>query len=93
LPSHRLAQQEEVADAAPLIFVVDAGGPAGRYGQRRAGLSDQLLAGLVQADDRPRGIGGPLVDVEHVLHAGDERPVRLRRDDPLLLPVGLQFVF
>src|SRR5919201_532641 len=35
-------------------------------------FADQLLAGLVQGDQRPLFVVGPVVDLQHVLHGADE---------------------
>src|SRR5262249_31729683 len=56
-------------------------------------LADQLLAGLVQADQRPLLVVGPVVGLQHVFHRTDELGVGLRRDAPLLPQPRLEFVF
>jgi hypothetical protein len=47
----RLAEEEEVAHPVALVLVVVTLRLTRRGGQRRAGLGDQLLARLVEADD------------------------------------------
>src|SRR5271169_2040112 len=36
---------------------------------------------------------GPLIDLQHILHIRYERRVLLRRDHPVLLNMGFEFVF
>ena len=51
-----------VGRAIALILVVDPCGPS-RFGRDwHAGFGDQLLRGLIQADDRAFGIARPVVD-------------------------------
>jgi len=68
-----------------LMYVIGPCGPTGLHRNRHARLGDELLRGLVEADQRMGGVARPLVDVANVLHGGDERAVGLGRDDPLLL--------
>src|SRR5262249_33505346 len=56
-------------------------------------LADQLLAGLVQGDQRPLLVVGSVVDLQHVLHRTDELGVGLGRDAPLLPQPRLDLVF
>ena len=70
--AQRLGDQEQVGHAVARVLVVVARRLPRRGGQRRARLAEQLLAGLVQADQRARRVVGPVVDVEHVLHVPDE---------------------
>src|SRR5215211_263027 len=66
--------------------------PAGCHWLRRCCLCQQLPAGLVQAHLRPLRVVGTGVDIEDILHAPDELGIGLRRDAPLFLQVGLEFV-
>jgi hypothetical protein len=52
--------------------------------ERGPGLPEQLAAGLVQADDGPRRVVGPLVDVQDVLHGSGEGRASSRHQAPLL---------
>src|SRR5581483_6069505 len=89
----RLEDHEQVGRAVAHVLVVVAGWLPRRGRQRHAGLADQLHRHLVEADQRPPGVVGAVVDFQHVLHPGYELPALPRRDDPLLLEVGLKFVF
>jgi hypothetical protein len=54
---------------------------------------DQLLRGLVEADDRPLRIVRPGVDLQHILHRGYESAARLGWNNPVLAAVGFKRVF
>ena len=65
----------------------------GRHGRQRLdGLAVQRAGALVEADHRVLRIAGPLVDGQHVLHAGHEGRVHFAQA-PVLLAVGPQPVF
>src|SRR5271166_2414919 len=59
----------------------------------RARFDRQLLGRLVEANDGSFWVVRTPVDVEHVLHAGDEVGVGVGRNDPLFLEVRLEDVF
>src|SRR5215207_58873 len=87
----RLGDQEEIRGSLALVLVVDPLGLAWRHRQGDPGLSDQLLAGLVEADGRAGRVVRLGVQIEDVLHPPDE--VRAdRRDDPLFLQPRLELV-
>ena len=89
----RREQHEYVGRAIALILVVDPCGPS-RFGRDwHPGFGDQLLRGLVQADDGAFGIARPVVDVQHVFHVGAESGAGLRRNDILLLQMRFEIVF
>ena len=54
------------------VLVVVTRRLAGLHRFWRARLGDELLRRFVEADQRSVGIMRPRVDVEHVLHRGDE---------------------
>src|SRR5579885_2985624 len=89
----RLEGQEDVRRPVADVFVVVLGRLPRPGGQRHPRLADELDRQLVQADQRPPLVTGPVVDLQDVLHAGHELAVGLRRDAPLLLQVRLQLVF
>ena len=61
----------------------------GRHGwQGLDGLAVQHAGPLVEADHRKARVLGPLVDGQHVFHAGDKGGVH-RPQAPMLLAVGL----
>ena len=75
--SQRLGHQKQVAHAPTLVLIVLAGRPPRRNRAGRAGLAEQLAAGLVQADLGAARIIGPGVDPKHVLHAPAELGILL----------------
>src|SRR4051794_21316995 len=89
----RFGDHEEVGRAVAGVLVVVPLGLARLGRDRLDHLADELLARLVEADQRPLLVVGPVVDVEHILHVADELGVGLRRDAPLFLEVRLQLVF
>jgi hypothetical protein len=82
--SQRLSHQEQVAHAPTLVLIVLPGRPPRRRRHRRGDLTEQLPAGLVQADLRAARVIGPGVDPKHVLHPPAELAVLLGRDAPAL---------
>src|SRR5690606_2043124 len=88
----RSEEEEEVARALAPVLVVDACRAAGRHRLRVSHVGEQLDRALIEADERPPGIGGFGVEVQDVLHAPDELRVQ-GRDAPLLLLPGLHLVF
>ncbi len=54
-PSQRLYGSEDIGRPASLVFIIDPGRCAGARGDGLAGVIEQLLAGLVEADLRPVG--------------------------------------
>ena len=60
--------------------------------QRLDRLAVEHTGPLVEADHREARVVGPLVDGQHVFHAGDKGGVH-RPQAPMLLAVGLPFVF
>src|ERR1700747_2724333 len=60
---------------------------------RHARLGDELLGGLIQADQNPVRLMRPHVDGEHVFHRGDEGAVGLGRDHPALPAMRFERVF
>src|SRR6516164_10096608 len=86
-------QHEQVGGAVALVLVIDPGSASWLHRDRDACLSDQLLGGLVQADQHPVRIMWPHVDGEHVFHRGHEGAVGLGRDHPALPPMWFETVF
>jgi hypothetical protein len=86
-------QHKQVCRAVALIFVIDTLRLSLFHRQRRPRLGDQLLGGLVQADERHLGIVRLGVDVQHFFHRRYECATCFRRDNPLLFTVRLQRVF
>src|SRR5262249_60590169 len=58
-----------------------------------ARFGNELLRGLVEANQRTIAVAWPRIDGQHVFHNGYERAVGLRRDDPVLAVMGLKSVF
>lgn len=68
----RREHHEQFGHAVALILVIAADRAARLHRDGRARLGDELLGGLVQADQRPVGITQPRIDLQHVLHRRDE---------------------
>src|SRR5271157_5656818 len=84
---------EQGGGSVALVLVVVAGWTSRRRDDRRARFDRQLLGRLVEANDGSFWVVRTPVDVEHVLHAGDEVGVGVGRNDPLFLEVRLEDVF
>ncbi len=84
-PQQRGAPEKAGGRTVAYVLGVVPGGVAMDHGQWIVRLPVQLLASLVEADQRPRRVQGALVDVEDVLHPGEEGGVRFGSDAPFLL--------
>lgn len=73
----RREQHEQVGNPVAVILVVVARFLPRPHRQRPLCFGDELPAGLVEADERARGIVRAMIDLEHVLHRGDEGGVGL----------------
>ena len=89
----RSKHHEEIGGAVALILVVKTGRASRFHRHRQARLGNELLRGLVEANQRTIAVAWPRVDGQHVFHGGYERAVGLRRDDPVLAAMGLKSVF
>ncbi len=89
----RRKHHEKIGCAVPFIFVIIAGLQAGLHCDRYPGLRDQLLGGLIQANQGAIGIARPLIDFQNILHRGYEASVGIWRDDPLFLEMRFEKVF
>ncbi len=89
----RREHHEEIGRAVALVFVIEPGWPPLFHPDRSAGFGNQLLRGLIQANQRNTGIARSRVHGQHVFHGRHERAVGLRRDDPLLFQMRLENVF
>jgi hypothetical protein len=89
----RREHHEQVSRAIALVFAIDPGRAPRLHCDRKAGFGDELLGGLIQANQRSVGIAGPRIDRQHVLHYRYECAARLGRDDPVFAAVRLRSVF
>src|SRR5260370_68234 len=89
----RSKHHEEVGGAVALVLVIATGRASRFHRDRQARLCEELLGGLVQANQRVIRIAWPRVDGQHVFHGSYERAVGLRRDDPALAAMRLENVF
>lgn len=78
-------EHEDVDGPISYIFVVEARGLARHYFHGDTGLTYELSCCLVEADDGPCWTRGFRVQLQHVLHPGDELSVDLR-DAPMTCP-------
>src|SRR6185437_5219914 len=79
--------------AIALVLVVEPCGPSWLGRDRHTRFGDELLRCLLQTDHRAGRVVRPLVHFQHVLHAGHESGVGVRRDHPLLVQVGSERIF
>src|SRR6516164_7990032 len=89
----RREHHEQVGDPVTGVFAIDARRPPGLHGDGKAGFGDELLGGLIQANQRSVGIAGPRVDRQHVFQRRYESAARLGRNDPIFAAVRLKRVF
>ena len=89
----RREHHKKIGRAVAFIFVIETRRLPFLHRDRRACFGNQLLGRLVQTDQRAVRIPGPFVHSQHVFHGRDKGAVGCRRDDPLLLEVGLERVF
>src|SRR5271168_3399976 len=75
------------------VFVIVPGGPSGLRGDRQTRFGNELLRGLVDADQRAVRIARPLINLQNVFHGGNKGGVLVRRNDPLLFQMRLESVF
>ena len=76
---------EQIGGSVPFILVVAPGWLSGFRRDWHARFGDQLLRGLVQADQRILRIVRSLINLQRILHAGYEGGVGFGWNDPLLL--------
>src|SRR5258707_935231 len=89
----RSKHHEEIGGAIALVLVIETGRASRFHRDRHARFGNELLRGLVEANQRTIAVAWPRVDGQHVFHSGYERAVGLRRDDPVLAAMGLKSVF
>ena len=89
----RCEHHEEIGRAFALVFVIEPRWPPLFHLDRSARFGNQLLRGLVQANQWHIGIAWPRVHGQYVFHGRHERAVGLRRNDPLLFQMRLENVF
>jgi hypothetical protein len=89
----RFAHHELVADAFPLVLIVEPSPHARARRLERPHFAKQLLTCFVEADHRIRWVVGQKVGLDHVLHAPDELGISLWRHAPRLDDPRLDVVF
>src|SRR5260370_16348954 len=86
----RSKHHEEIGGAIAIVLVIETGRASRFHRGRHARFGNELLRGLVEANQRTIAVTWPRVDGQHVFHSGYERAVGLRRDDPVLAAMGLE---
>src|SRR5256886_5860032 len=89
----RSKHHEEIGGAISLVLIIETGRASRFHRDRHARFGNELLSGLVEANQPTIAIAWPRVDGPHVFHSGYERAVGLRRDDPVLAAMGVKRVF
>src|SRR6185369_8881687 len=89
----RCKGQKQVGRALPFVFAVDPQRLSSAHRQRFTRLGQQLLAGLIGANEFVSRCIGGLIQIQNLFHLRYERGVGLRRNAPLLFEPRLKFVF
>jgi hypothetical protein len=89
----RREQHQDVGGAIAFVLVVVPRQQSGLHRLRRACLGDKLLGCFIEADQRPRRIMRPRIDVEHILHRSDEGSVGMSAGSPSSRSVRFEIVF
>src|SRR5512135_1942417 len=89
----RREHHEYVGGAMALIFVIVTCRLSRFHGEGNPRFLEQLLGGLIQTDKEHLEIARPTINDQHIFQGGYKGRIRLGRNDPLLLAVGLENVF
>src|SRR5207245_11257919 len=89
----RSKHHEEIGGAIALVLIIETGRASRFHRDRHARFGNELLPGLVEANQRTIAIAWPRVDGQHGFHSGSERAVGLRRDDPVLAAMAPKSAF
>jgi hypothetical protein len=89
----RSKAHEEIGSAVALIFKVVAFGGAGFLGNGSSRLVDQLLRGLIKADERIIFLFRRGVQLQHFFHLTDKFCTLFRWNHPTFFLPRLEFVF
>src|ERR1700674_3176459 len=84
---------EQIGRPVAPVFVIMPGGLSWFRRDRQARFGNELLGRLVDADQRTFRIIRPLINLQDVLHGGDEGGAGVRWNDPLLSQMRLESVF
>ena len=93
LPYQWLARNENIADAATLVFIVVLSRLPWRCRNWNLCFTNQLLWGFVHAYNRIKWIERALVNIQYHFHIRHKAAVLLRWNYPPLVLPGLNFVF
>src|SRR5258708_17395152 len=86
----RSKHHEEIGGAIALVLIIETGRASRFHRDWHTRFGNELLRGLVEANQRTIAIAWPRVDGQHVFHSGYERAVGLRRGDPMPAAIGLK---
>src|SRR5467141_3694762 len=75
----RSKHHEEIGGAIALVLVIETGRASRFHRDRHARFGNELLRGLVEANQRTIAVAWPRVDGQHVFHSGYERGPSRRR--------------
>ncbi len=87
-----LDKTEDAHSPVPDVFRIDLCGILWAHWQRFPAFAQELVWLFVHAPKGKLLAKGLLVDVQHVLHAGDEISILRRRDAPVLVQVRVQVI-
>src|SRR5258708_33962864 len=89
----RSKHHEEIGGGIALVLVIETGRASRFHRDWHARFGNELLRGLVEANQRTIAVAWPRVHAQHVFHSGYERAVGLRRADPVAAASGLKSGF
>jgi hypothetical protein len=92
-PLKRSKHHEEIGCAIAFIFIIDSRRLTRLHKLGLAHFANELLGLFVKTNQRSFRIVRALINLQDIFHIRDKSRVLLRRDDPVLLDMGLQLVF
>src|SRR5262245_32791094 len=91
--TQRLTEEQLIANTLPLVFVIDSCRSPRTTAAARTNLAEQLLACLIETDDRILRIIRQLIRLNHVFQPPHEFRIGIRRYAPRGNHPGLEVVF
>src|SRR5262249_4232916 len=89
----RSKHHEEIGGAISLVLIIETGRASRFHRDRHGRFGNELLRGLVEANQRIIAVAWARVDGPDVFHSGAQRRRCPRRGVPVLAAMGLKSVF